>query len=170
MGASLTYLSAPLRTLDATPKTSPKNSPSASRKSESSGAVTTIKVDNQPWSQNGAISASAASMQGWRRSMEDAHFMKYFPDHNVYVFGVFDGHGGSGVSRYCAQRFPELLEKNGNFNRRNFDIALHECFMELDEETQRADVQEKLFELHISSKSLLTNPEDVRKVEIHISF
>lgn len=37
----------------------------------------------------------ACSMQGWRRSMEDAHIAHVNIDGSgVSVFGVFDGHGG----------------------------------------------------------------------------
>jgi serine/threonine protein phosphatase PrpC len=144
MGAALTYLSGP-------------------------EAVTTVKIDHQPWDKSKPVSSAAASMQGWRRSMEDAHFMKYFPEQNVYLFGVFDGHGGSGVSRYCAQRFPELIESNENFKARNFDIALHESFLDLDLETQEPNVQETLFQLHIDSKNNASD-SDSRKIQIHLSF
>ena len=107
-------------------------------------AVTTIKRDAQTWDKTLPVSSAAASMQGWRRSMEDAHFMSYNPDMNVYLFGCFDGHGGSGVARYCAKRLPGILYENENFKAKNFDIALHESFLDIDLETQMADVQEEL--------------------------
>jgi protein phosphatase 1G len=34
-------------------------------------------------------------MQGWRRSMEDAHIANLDLGDGVSIFGVFDGHGGS---------------------------------------------------------------------------
>jgi serine/threonine protein phosphatase PrpC len=133
-------------------------------------AVTTVSTDDAEWS-NKLISAGAASMQGWRRSMEDAHFMAYNEALKVYLFGVFDGHGGSGVSRYCAARLPDLIFGNPNFKSRNFDIALHESFLDIDSETQQPEVQERLFQLHIDSKSsTLASPEDRGKIEIHLSF
>jgi serine/threonine protein phosphatase PrpC len=33
-------------------------------------------------------------MQGWRRSMEDAHIANLDIGDGVAIFGVFDGHGG----------------------------------------------------------------------------
>jgi len=33
-------------------------------------------------------------MQGWRRSMEDAHIANITLGNGISVFGVFDGHGG----------------------------------------------------------------------------
>lgn len=35
-----------------------------------------------------------SSMQGWRRSMEDAHISNLDIGDGVAIFGVFDGHGG----------------------------------------------------------------------------
>jgi serine/threonine protein phosphatase PrpC len=36
-------------------------------------------------------------MQGWRRSMEDAHIANTNLGNGLSLFGVFDGHGG----KYC---------------------------------------------------------------------
>lgn len=134
-------------------------------------AVTTSKVDQQPWDakKHRAVKAAACCMQGWRRSMEDSHFMAFNEDKNVYLFGVFDGHGGSGVSRFCAQRVPEVVFSNSNFHDNKFDIALHEAFMQVDRETQDPAVQEKLFALHKQSKDGLSK-SDLDKVEIHLPF
>lgn len=132
-------------------------------------AVTTTKVEHADWDE-GNLDAAACSMQGWRRSMEDAHFMAYNKEKNIYLFGVFDGHGGSGVSRYCARRVPEVLFKNENFTNGNYDIALHETFLQVDMETQQPAVQEDLFKLHIDSKYTSLSADDRKKVEIHLSF
>ena len=131
-------------------------------------AVTTTKTDFQSWKSEN-VKAAACSMQGWRRSMEDSHFMSQNAEQNVFLFGVFDGHGGSGVSRYCANRLPSLLFANENFKNRNFDIALHETFLDLDLETQEPAVQEQLFQLHLDSKSAIAE-EDRKKVEIALAF
>jgi len=37
---------------------------------------------------------AAVGMQGWRRSMEDAHIANLDIGDGVAIFGVFDGHGG----------------------------------------------------------------------------
>jgi serine/threonine protein phosphatase PrpC len=64
-------------------------------------------------------------MQGWRKSMEDAHIVemtvpyppglpylsdkKYIP--KAKVFGVFDGHGGPEVARFCQLYLVSVLTK-----------------------------------------------------------
>jgi protein phosphatase 1G len=37
-------------------------------------------------------------MQGWRRSMEDAHIANLDIGDGVSIFGVFDGHGGRKIT------------------------------------------------------------------------
>lgn len=43
------------------------------------------------------LSFGSAEMQGWRKSMEDAHVhqIEFDGDPNAALFAVFDGHGGS---------------------------------------------------------------------------
>jgi len=69
MGASLTYLESPIK------KT---------------------KLDRFKFESRG--SGTAGGMQGWRRSMEDSHCHWYHEDSDTGLLGVFDGHGGKGVS------------------------------------------------------------------------
>lgn len=63
--------------------------------------------------QNGLmnLSWSSSSMQGWRTGMEDAHVcVPALPDQalrGVALFGVFDGHGGEQVAKFCAKRITE---------------------------------------------------------------
>lgn len=45
----------------------------------------------------------ACSMQGWRKSQEDAHIAHFIGD--VALFGVFDGHGGKEVSIFVEEVF-----------------------------------------------------------------
>ena len=49
----------------------------------------------------------ATSMQGWRKSQEDAHIAAFID--GVAVFGVFDGHGGKEVSMYVKEFFVSEL-------------------------------------------------------------
>ena len=56
-------------------------------------------------------------MQGWRKSMEDAHTAvtsvsiktKDDTEQNARVFGVYDGHGGPEVARFCQHYFVSVL-------------------------------------------------------------
>lgn len=63
-------------------------------------------------------------MQGWRKGMEDAHVAVTdisLPEStsDAKVFGVFDGHGGAEVARFCGLYLVSVLTqqeswKNGN--------------------------------------------------------
>lgn len=49
------------------------------------------------------------------------------------VFGVFDGHGGSEVSRFVANHFVEELKKNASFQQGDIAKALEQNFRRMDE-------------------------------------
>eukprot|EP00056_Hartaetosiga_gracilis_P011104 m.166333 g.166333 ORF g.166333 m.166333 type:complete len:656 (+) comp13445_c4_seq4:159-2126(+) len=54
---------------------------------------------------------ACGSMQGWRKSQEDAYVA--IPKEDEYsIFGVFDGHGGSEVSALVANNFVQMLHKH----------------------------------------------------------
>jgi len=74
------------------------------------------------------------AMQGWRRNMEDAHLAIPDFDDGLGLFGVFDGHGGRGVSRFAAQRLPDLLKENEAFKSGDYKKALEEVFVQVDVE------------------------------------
>ena len=65
----------------------------------------------------GTMRAGMAEMQGWRRAMEDAHFL--LPDWTtagadnavVGLYGVFDGHAGKQAAKFSASLLPALLLK-----------------------------------------------------------
>jgi protein phosphatase 1G len=71
-------------------------------------------------------------MQGWRSSMEDAHFTVPYlgKTGEVAVFGVFDGHGGEQVARFCERHLPEEIAK-----RSGEDVAetLVAAFFQMDQ-------------------------------------
>lgn len=65
------------------------------------------------------ISWGVVDMQGWRKSMEDAHIIqtdvpapkKSGSEHDAQVFAVFDGHGGAEVARFCQLYFLDTLTR-----------------------------------------------------------
>lgn len=58
------------------------------------------------------ISYGYSEMQGWRKQMEDAHCASFDPESDLSFFGVFDGHGGPGAARFCAQTLaPKIIER-----------------------------------------------------------
>jgi len=76
--------------------------------------------------------AGAASMHGWRETMEDAHIiilnMESHPDSGF--FGIFDGHSGSTCSKFVSDVLPKNLDKISQWN--DNDIA--RVVMETDQE------------------------------------
>ena len=73
----------------------------------------------------------ATSMQGWRKSQEDAH-IAHFLDDGVSLFGVFDGHGGKEVSILVKDKFAEMIQKLESYKSKQYDKALKEVFYEMD--------------------------------------
>eukprot|EP00039_Didymoeca_costata_P015731 m.272566 g.272566 ORF g.272566 m.272566 type:complete len:556 (+) comp16275_c1_seq11:197-1864(+) len=58
------------------------------------------------------VSYGYSSMQGRRDKMEDAHTAEFLDGgvlSGAAFFGVFDGHGGPGAARYCAQELGPAL-------------------------------------------------------------
>lgn len=84
-------------------------------------------------------------MQGWRASMEDAHFaIPGLPGQGwegTAAFGVLDGHGGSDVAKFCANRLPQMIADQSSHDPSN---ALTAAFYKLDEvlrETPNIDAE-----------------------------
>jgi len=75
-----------------------------------------------------------SSMQGWRATMEDAHFaipaLQGEGWHGTAAFGVMDGHGGKEVAHFCAEHLPEEL---GRGSSKDLPTSLHEAFLRMDE-------------------------------------
>ena len=72
-------------------------------------------------SENGQSDATrwgATSMQGWRKSQEDAHIARTDLPDGISCFGVFDGHGGKEVSIYVKEKFCDELVKLEEYKNR----------------------------------------------------
>lgn len=72
------------------------------------------------------------SMQGWRKSNEDAHIHNLDLGDGNSLFAVFDGHGGEQVAMFCEKYMPEVLLANEEYKKKNYAKALEETFVELD--------------------------------------
>jgi serine/threonine protein phosphatase PrpC len=82
---------------------------------------------------NESLRFGATSMQGWRKSQEDAHIAATDLPDNISVFGVFDGHGGKEVSLYVKKHFVDELRKLDSFKNGNYEAALCEIFKRMDD-------------------------------------
>ena len=74
----------------------------------------------------------ACSMQGWRKSNEDAHIHNMDLGDGNSLFAVFDGHGGEQVAMFCERHFPEMLMSSEEYKGKNYARALEETFVEID--------------------------------------
>eukprot|EP00178_Gracilaria_changii_P026295 TRINITY_DN8090_c0_g1_i1.p1 TRINITY_DN8090_c0_g1~~TRINITY_DN8090_c0_g1_i1.p1 ORF type:complete len:267 (+),score=54.00 TRINITY_DN8090_c0_g1_i1:108-908(+) len=65
--------------------------------------------------------------------MEDAHITdgNFGPDQQLYA--IFDGHGGPEVAKYCGKHFGRVLKENKNYQNGNYEAALKEAFLTMDE-------------------------------------
>jgi len=74
-----------------------------------------------------------SDMQGWRRSMEDAHVATCNLERNLSMFAVFDGHGGTEVSKFCAKHMPEVIQHMPSFKKGELGTGLTEVFHKMDD-------------------------------------
>jgi hypothetical protein len=80
------------------------------------------------------LSYGMCGMQGWRRTMEDAHICaaKLHDRDDMSLFGVFDGHGGAEVAQFCAKYLTRELLNSEHFKSGDFDKALKDVFHQMD--------------------------------------
>lgn len=63
--------------------------------------------------------------------MEDAILYDRL-DKEVFVFGVFDGHGGGEVAQYCANHIAVMIKDHPLYAAKDYGNCLKEVFMKLD--------------------------------------
>ena len=72
---------------------------------------TPVKTKESIDGENATVRFGATSMQGWRKSQEDAHIAHLELDEDISLFGVFDSHGGKEVSIFVEREFKKELVK-----------------------------------------------------------
>ena len=84
---------------------------------------------------NDIIAYGSCSMQGWRKDMEDSHFesLGFTEGRSDSLFGMFDGHGGSSVARYCQVNFQSILRSDPDFQAGRICEALRKTYLKLDQ-------------------------------------
>jgi protein phosphatase 1G len=96
-----------------------------------SSPVTTKEV----WEGRGSdVRYGGSAMQGWRRTMEDAHLAETAVDANTQLFGVFDGHGGAEVAKFCQRYMVAEIKSLKEFDdSATVEDALVRVFHRMDE-------------------------------------
>ena len=110
------------------------------------GPITTKNVKD---CKNNLIRYGIAEMQGWRRTMEDSVMAIDNFDKNKtnFLFGIMDGHGGSIISKYVAYNFKDFIVNLDSFKEQNYENALIETFLKLDECLKYKEVNELLYSM-----------------------
>ncbi|KAK4349483.1 hypothetical protein RND71_032238 [Anisodus tanguticus] len=74
-----------------------------------------------------------SSMQGWRAAMEDAHAAITDFDASTSFFGVYDGHGGKVVTKFCAKYLHQQVLKHEAYLQGDIGTAVQNSFFRMDE-------------------------------------
>ena len=78
------------------------------------------------------LEVGISSQQGWRKTQEDAHISAQIEE-NTLLFGVFDGHGGGEVSKFCAKHIHTEITKIPAYNDGDYGESLVAVFHRMDE-------------------------------------
>jgi serine/threonine protein phosphatase PrpC len=85
-------------------------------------------------------------MQGWRKSMEDAHITNPNLMPNFHLFGIMDGHGGSEVAQFVQNNLPEIIKKSKHIKAKQWKELMNSAFAELDQSLLSEKSQKELAE------------------------
>lgn len=69
-----------------------------------------------------------SSMQGWRATMEDAHAAYPNLDSSTSFFGVYDGHGGKVVAKFCAKYLHQQVLKEEAYSAGEIGTSVQKAF------------------------------------------
>ncbi|CAN1816382.1 Probable protein phosphatase 2C 60 [Linum perenne] len=83
--------------------------------------------------ENDKLRYGLSSMQGWRATMEDAHAAFPELDASTSFFGVYDGHGGKVVAKFCAKYLHQQVLKHDAYVAGDIGTSLQKSFFRMDE-------------------------------------
>ncbi|GMI72433.1 hypothetical protein like AT4G31860 [Hibiscus trionum] len=83
--------------------------------------------------ENDRLRYGLSSMQGWRSTMEDAHAAYPDIDFMTSFFGVYDGHGGQAVAKFCAKYLHQQVLKHEAYSAGDIGTSLQKSFLRMDE-------------------------------------
>ncbi|KAJ6944246.1 protein phosphatase 2C 60 [Populus alba x Populus x berolinensis] len=83
--------------------------------------------------ENDRLRYGLSSMQGWRTTMEDAHAAYPDLDISTSFFGVYDGHGGQAVAKFCAKYLHEQVLRQESYQSGDLGTSLQKAFLRMDE-------------------------------------
>ncbi|XP_022851108.1 probable protein phosphatase 2C 60 [Olea europaea var. sylvestris] len=83
--------------------------------------------------ENSRLRYGLSSMQGWRATMEDAHAAVTDLDASTSFFGVYDGHGGKAVAKFCAKYLHRQVLKHEAYLSGDIGTSVQKSFFRMDE-------------------------------------
>ncbi|KAE7997216.1 hypothetical protein FH972_001870 [Carpinus fangiana] len=83
--------------------------------------------------ENDRLRYGLSSMQGWRATMEDAHAAYPDLDSSTSFFGVYDGHGGKVVAKFCAKYLHQQMLKHEVYAAGDLGSSVQKAFLRMDE-------------------------------------
>ncbi|KAL3844073.1 hypothetical protein ACJIZ3_001476 [Penstemon smallii] len=83
--------------------------------------------------ENNRLRFGLSSMQGWRATMEDAHAALPNLDTSTSFFGVYDGHGGKVVAKFCAKYLHQQVIKHEAYLAGDIGTSVQKSFFRMDE-------------------------------------
>ncbi|XP_038714086.1 probable protein phosphatase 2C 21 [Tripterygium wilfordii] len=85
--------------------------------------------------ENERLRYGLSSMQGWRATMEDAHqaYLDFDSSTATSFFGVYDGHGGKAVAKFCAKHLHQQVLRHEAYIAGDIGTSLQNAFMRMDE-------------------------------------
>ncbi|XP_075488606.1 putative protein phosphatase 2C 60 isoform X2 [Primulina tabacum] len=83
--------------------------------------------------ENDRLKFGLSSMQGWRATMEDAHAAFPDLDTSTSFFGVYDGHGGKVVAKFCAKYLHRQVLKQEAYLAGDIGTSVQKSFFRMDE-------------------------------------
>ncbi|WMV57696.1 hypothetical protein MTR67_051081 [Solanum verrucosum] len=83
--------------------------------------------------ENDRLRYGLSSMQGWRATMEDAHAVYPSLDTSASFFGVYDGHGGDEVSKFCAKFLHQEVLNHEAYSAGDIHTSIRHAFLRMDE-------------------------------------
>ena len=96
-------------------------------------------------------------MQGWRRTMEDAAIVLPNFEKNTSLFGILDGHGGSIISEFISVNFKNVLIRLDSYKNGNYEVALIETFLTMDELLKNKKINNFIYTTHNSKEKTKDN-------------
>ncbi|KAL8458932.1 hypothetical protein ACS0TY_036426 [Phlomoides rotata] len=82
--------------------------------------------------ENDKLRYGLSSMQGWRATMEDAHAAFTNLDASTSFFGVYDGHGGNEVSKFCSKFLHQQVLQTEAYAAGDLESSLRMAFLRMD--------------------------------------